>query len=78
VQPVTDFHYNRLRAQVFEARVGPGRLLVCGYDLTKNLDRRPAARQFRHSLLHYLTSPNFQPQQEFSVDFVSSLFGNRC
>ena len=34
-----DFHYNALLGHVFEAKVGNGSLLVCGYDLTTNLDR---------------------------------------
>ena len=62
VQGVTDFHQNRLLGQVLEARVGDGRLLVCGYDLNNDLDRRHAARQFRDSLLRYMTSDAFQPR----------------
>ena len=44
VQLVPDFHYPGLLAAVFEARVGAGRLIVCGYDLDRELERRPAAR----------------------------------
>lgn len=73
-QPVPDFHYNRLLAHVFEARVSRGSLLVCGYDLTGNLAKRPAARQFRHSLFRYVASPAFQPQTELSLDWIQ----NRC
>jgi len=61
VQPVTDFHHNRLLAHLFEARVGEGRLLVCGYDLQKDLGQRHAARQMRASLLSYMNSDAFEP-----------------
>ncbi len=61
VQPVTDFHHNRLLGHVFETRVGEGRLLVCGYDLTTDLENRHAARQLRRSLLAYMGSDAFQP-----------------
>jgi hypothetical protein len=62
VQGVTDFHQNRLLGQVWEVRVGGGRLLVCGYDLDRDLDRRHAAQQFRRSLLHYMMSEMFHPR----------------
>jgi hypothetical protein len=75
VQPVPDFHYNSLLGQVFEARVGAGSLLVCGYDLTSNLDRRPAARQFRRSLFRYVGSDAFRPTKELPLSYVESLFG---
>ncbi len=43
VQPVPDFHFNTLLGHVFEAKVGAGRLLVCGYDIT-NQARSAAGR----------------------------------
>lgn len=70
VQLVPDFHYNRLLAQVFEARVGKGRLLVVGYDLEHKLDQRPAASQFRKSLLQYLRSAQFNPGGELDPALV--------
>ena len=61
VEAIPDFHYNQLLAQVFEVRIGPGRLLVCGYDLATDLEHRHAARQFRRSLLAYMNSSAFHP-----------------
>lgn len=72
VQPVPDFHYNRLLGQVFETRVGKGRLLVCGYDLTTHLSDRPAARQMRHSLLRYMESDHFHPSRELDLDWLQT------
>jgi hypothetical protein len=74
VQPVPDFHYHALLAHVFEAKVEQGALLVCGYDLTGNLDQRPATRQFRRSLYRYLASPAFQPAQSLPVTLVEKMF----
>ncbi|MBM3879374.1 MAG: hypothetical protein FJ387_06595 [Verrucomicrobia bacterium] len=74
VQLVPDFHYNQRLAHVFEARVGPGRLLVCGYDLTTDLDRRHAARQFRRSLLAYAGSTPTHPPRELTVEYLRALF----
>ena len=72
VQPVPDFHYNALLGQVFEAKVGNGSLLVCGYDLTNNLDRRPSARQFRRSLFRYAGSPEFRPVVELPLPWIEA------
>jgi hypothetical protein len=72
VQPVPDFHYNALLGRVFEAKVGSGSLLVCGYDLTTNLDARPAARQFRRSLLRYVGSSAFRPTMELPWSWIES------
>jgi len=61
VQCIPDFHRPRLLADVFEARVGPGRLLVCGYDLSKDIETRPAAAQLMRSLLAYMNTARFKP-----------------
>jgi len=70
VQPVTDFHHNRLLGQLFEARVGKGRLLVSGYDLETKLHERVAARQLRRSLIGYLRSEDFQPEYELPEELL--------
>lgn len=74
VQPVPDFHYNALLGQVFEARVGRGALLVCGFDLISNLDKRPAARQFRQSLFRYVGSEAFRPRVELPPAWLEKRF----
>ena len=61
VQPIDDWNSNRKLGLVFECRVGAGKLLVCSADLAKNLDKRPAARQLRESLLAYAGSARFNP-----------------
>jgi beta-galactosidase len=76
VQPVPDFHFNTLLAHVFEAKVAHGSLLVCGYDLTRNLDRRPAARQFRRSLLRYVGSAAFRPARELPWPWIERRCGS--
>ncbi len=73
VQAVSDFHYNRLLAGVFEVRVGRGKLLVCGFDLESNLAARHAARQLRHSLLSYVASDAFSPSTVLRPDQARDL-----
>ena len=72
IQAVTDFHQNRLLGQLFEARVGDGRLVVCGYDLVTDLDCRHAARQLRRSLLAYIESDAFDPPASVPAETISS------
>jgi hypothetical protein len=60
VQVIDDWATNRKLALVFEARVGRGRLLITSIDLD-GPDLDPVRRQLRSSLLHYASSPSFNP-----------------
>jgi len=62
VQPIGDFHFDWKLGSIFELRVGNGKLLVCGYDISSRLAERPAARQLRASLLAYMNSSAFAPR----------------
>ncbi len=59
---------NHKLALVYETKVGNGRLLVCTLDLNRDLDKRPVARQLRHSLLAYAASAAFNPSSEIRLD----------
>ena len=51
---VSDFHYSLFLSSLFEVAVGPGRLMVCGYDLGRPT---PESRRLRASLMAYLAAP---------------------
>jgi hypothetical protein len=70
-QPVDDFHRSNKVGSIFELKVGSGKLLVCGYNLNSEL---PVARQLKKSLLNYMESENFQPEQEVKPDWLQKLF----
>lgn len=74
VQPIDDWSRNYRLGVVFEAKVGQGRLMVSAIDLSNNLDTRVGARQLRKSLLSYMGSDKFQPQQALTVDQAGALF----
>ena len=74
VSLVDDWFTNRRLGLVFEARVGRGRLLVCSVDLTRELESRPLARQFRQSLVKYLASDAFQPSATVDLAAIQALF----
>lgn len=61
VSVVDNFYKNRRLADVFEAKVGKGKLLFCSMDISSDLEKRPAARQLRYSLLQYASSKKFAP-----------------
>jgi len=68
VRVIDNFVRNHSLANVFEARVGPGRLLFCAIDITKDLSTRPVARQLRTSLLHYAASDDFSPKSSLTAE----------
>lgn len=61
VQAIDDWNRNWKLGLIFEAKAGPGRLLVCSLDLDSHLESRPVARQLRASLLDYAAGDRFQP-----------------
>lgn len=73
IQGVTDFHHNRLLGQVFEVKVGKGKLVVCGYDISNKPDQSPNVKQFRKSLLNYISSADFAPKYEMTFETAKKL-----
>ncbi|HWQ92360.1 MAG TPA: hypothetical protein VN673_11860 [Clostridia bacterium] len=66
VQVIDDWVTNRRLGLVFEASVGAGKLIVCSIDINHDLEGDPVRRQFRHSLLQYMSGGKFNPRT--SVD----------
>ena len=61
VQVIDNIERNHKLGLVFEFAVGKGKLLVCMCDLER-ASEYVEGRQFYLSLLHYMHSPQFQPQ----------------
>ena len=74
VSIVDDWFTNRRLGLVVEARVGRGQLLICSIDLSRDLESRPVARQFRHSLMKYLASDAFRPSVAVDLAVLRQLF----
>jgi hypothetical protein len=73
VQVIDNFARLHRLGLVFEAQVGPGRLLVCACDLVK-LQAQPESRQLLASLLDYAASDRFRPAQELSAQVLRGIF----
>jgi hypothetical protein len=74
VRVIDNFLKNRKMADVIEARVGRGKLVLVSADITKDLDQRPAARQLRYSLLEYMNGAAFNPKVTLTKDQLQYLF----
>jgi hypothetical protein len=75
VQPIDTWFEARRLGLLFEARVDGGKLMVCSMDIESDLKNRHAARQFRKSLMDYLSSPDFNPSGELNWEQVMNVVG---
>lgn len=74
VHLIDDWFKNRRLSILFEAKVGKGKLMVCSAGLNKDTQKYPAAAQFKQSLLEYMASDKFNPQQELQPELIKGLF----
>jgi len=76
LQVIDNFARNHKLGVVFTGRVGRGRLLVCGFDLSA-LAKDVAARQFLASLYAYVGSAAFQPSRQLSDELLGRIFDEK-
>lgn len=72
VRVIDDWFTARPLGLIVEGKVGRGRIIVCGFDLTRGADD-PVSKQMRASLLAYMDSPKFAPKTAFTADQVGLL-----
>ncbi len=72
VRVIDDWVTARPLGLVVEGKVGAGRVLICGFDLTRDADD-PVSRQMRASLLRYMDSSKFAPKTELKSAEIESL-----
>jgi hypothetical protein len=73
VRVIDDWVTNRPLALILEAKVGKGRILISGIDLTTDLDKRPEAQQLLFSLKKYMTDGKFDPKAELQLENIKAL-----
>ncbi len=73
VRVIDDWVSNRPLALVFEAKVGKGKILISGIDLTSDLDKRPEAQQLLFSLKKYMVGGSFDPKVELTAEQIKKL-----
>jgi len=73
VRVIDDWVTARPLGLIAEGKVGAGKIIVCGFDLTRDADD-PVSQQLRRSLLDYAASGKFAPASEWSEADVQALF----
>ncbi|HCC69704.1 MAG TPA: beta-galactosidase, partial [Bacteroidales bacterium] len=74
VRVIDDWFTNRPLGLIFEAKVGKGKLLVSGIDLSGDLSERPEAGQMLLSISKYISGNHFNPEVEIPLEQVQSLY----
>ena len=74
---VDKYNRNAVPSAIFEALVGPGKLLVCTLDVDSELETRIVARQLRRALFAYAGSGEFAPKGKLTPEQLAALFGKR-
>lgn len=77
VRVIDNFVTNHHLANLFEVKVGDGKLLFSSIDLTNNLDSRPVASQLLHSLLSYMESDGFNPTRQLEFEELKKQISNQ-
>ena len=76
IQPVNDYHFGNKLGSIFELKTkSGGKLLICGYDISDSVNS-VASHQLRKSLVSYINSEKFNPQQEISESWLLKNFVN--
>jgi Glycosyl hydrolases family 2, sugar binding domain/Glycosyl hydrolases family 2 len=74
VRAIDNFVTNDNLSNLFEAKMGTGKLIFCSMDIITNLDKRPQARQLKYSLLKYMNGSGFNPSYQVQANDLSNLF----
>jgi hypothetical protein len=73
VRVIDDWVTNRPLALLFEAKVGKGKILISGIDLTTDIEKRPEAQQLLFDLKKYMTGGKFVPKVELQIENIKAL-----
>ena len=73
VRVIDDWFTNRPLALIVEGKVGKGKILISGIDLTTDLDKRPEAQQMLFSLKKYMAGEKFNPNVEIPLTQINKL-----
>lgn len=69
VQPIDDWNRNFKLGLIYECKVGSGKLMICGLNLSS---ARPGMGSLRRSLLNYMTSDRFAPATDVSASDIAN------
>lgn len=73
VQVVDSYITNDKLAYIWECKVGNGKLLVSSINLTDDLNQRSASKQLKTSILNYMNSSQFNPQNNLEFQNIKNI-----
>ncbi|WP_299664594.1 sugar-binding domain-containing protein [uncultured Polaribacter sp.] len=73
VRVIDNFVTNHHLSNIFETKIGEGKLLFSSIDLISNLEKRPVAKQLRYSLLEYMVSDEFAPLKSLKAKDLENI-----
>jgi len=76
VRVIDDWVTARPLGLIVEGKVGAGKIIVCGFDLTEDALKDPVSRQMRASLMSYLGSEKCQPSAGLTFGQIASLMND--
>jgi hypothetical protein len=76
IQPVDTWFINRKLGTLFEARVGTGKIIVCSADITTEPDKRIVARQLYYSIINYMNTIHFVPENSVQLSVIEDFLRN--
>ena len=74
VRVIDNFVRNQSLTNLFEAKIGKGKLVFCSIDIISDLDKRPQAKQLRYSLLMYMNGKDFAPDATITEEQIRNYF----
>jgi hypothetical protein len=74
VEVIPNYYTNQRLANIFEIKVGKGKLFVCSIDLEKLQSERIESQALKTGILNYMISEDFNPKYSLSIEEVRSLF----
>ncbi len=74
VTVVDNFFKNRDLSNLFEIKVGQGKLVFSSIDIHSNLENRVTAKALLNSILNYMNSDAFSPQSDVTFKSLRNLF----
>ena len=77
IEMIDNFTANRRLCNTFEAKYGKAKLVFTSIDLERNLETRPVARQLRYSILSYMNSNQFNPDNNIKKEDFKQLLDSQ-
>lgn len=73
VWTIDNFERNHRLGNILETSIGKGKLLICTADLSGIKDSE-TAKWLEYSILNYLSSPDFSPKEELTLEELKHIF----